>query len=39
MKNHIRFDLEKYKNIYFKNVYTVTKDEFQNDFVQKWEAL
>ena len=37
-KKYIRFDLERFKKLYFKDVFTVTKDDFENDFVKKWES-
>ncbi|MCL1875947.1 MAG: hypothetical protein FWF87_06775 [Synergistaceae bacterium] len=36
-ENHIQFGLERFKRLYFKNVYTVTEDEFENNFVMNWE--
>jgi len=36
-KELIRFDLERYKNLYFKNVHTYTIEEFENNFVKKFD--
>jgi len=35
-ENFIRFGLKRFEKLYFKNVFTVTKEEFENDFVKKW---
>ena len=32
-KNFVRFDLEKFENFYFKNVFTFTEKEFEDEFV------
>ena len=32
------FGFGRFKKLYFKNVFTVTKDEFENHFVKKWES-
>jgi hypothetical protein len=32
----IRFNLSRFKRLYFKDVYTVTKDEFETRFVKNW---
>ena len=36
-KNFIRFSLRRFKTLYFKNVFTLTEDEFKNEFVKKWD--
>ena len=36
-EDYIRFGLKRFKRLYFKDVYTVTEDEFENDFVRNWE--
>jgi len=38
-KRLIEWSLARFEGLYFKNVYTITKDEFQSDFVNKWEAI
>lgn len=35
--NFIAFGLEKFKNIYFENVYTYTEKEFEDKFVNVYE--
>jgi len=35
-KELIRFRLERFKNLYFKNVCTYTEEEFEASFVKKW---
>lgn len=35
-KHYIRFDLERFEKLYFKNVYTVTQTEFEKRFVENW---
>ena len=35
--NFIRFSLRRFKNLYFKNVFTLNQKEFENQFVKKWE--
>lgn len=35
-KHYIRFDLERFERLYFKNVYTVTQTEFEKRFVRFW---
>lgn len=32
---YIRFNLERFENLYFKDVYTYTKEEFEKNFVDK----
>jgi len=34
--NFIRFDLQRFEKLYFKNVFTVTQQEFEDDFVKNW---
>ena len=34
---HIRFNLERFQNLYFRNVYTYTEREFQEKFLRKLE--
>lgn len=34
--NFIRFGLKRFEKLYFKNVFTVTKEKFENDFVKNW---
>ena len=34
----IRFDLEKYKKLYFKNVHTYTFEEFEDKFVSRFDV-
>ena len=34
----IRFSLERFEGLCFKNVFTVTKEQFENIFVQKWTS-
>ena len=36
--NESEFDILKFKNIFFKEVFTLNQEEFENDFVKKWEA-
>ena len=36
-KKFIRFNLEKFEKLYFKNVFTVTSEKFESDFVKKWD--
>ena len=35
-KEFIRFSLERFQTLYFKNVFTVTEEEFEDKFVKKW---
>jgi len=35
-KHFIRFGLERFERLYFKNVYTVTQAEFEKGFVKNW---
>ena len=35
-KKFIRFGLSKFEKLYFKDVYTVSEDEFENKFVKNW---
>jgi len=37
-ENFIRFGLARFKGLYFKNVFTVSPKEFEDDFVKKWAA-
>ena len=37
-KEQIRFSLERFETVYFKRVFTRTKDEFENEFVHHWAA-
>jgi hypothetical protein len=34
----IRFNLERFEKLYFKNVFTITEEEFNSRFVKRWEA-
>jgi hypothetical protein len=36
-ENYIRFNLERFKTLYFKNVFTLTVDEFRQKFLTRWE--
>ena len=35
-KKFVRFSLERFERLYFKDVFTVTEEEFENDFVKIW---
>ena len=35
-RRFIRFSLERFEGLYFKNVFTVTKEQFENSFIQTW---
>jgi hypothetical protein len=35
-KHYIRFGLERFERLYFKNVYTITQTEFEQRFVANW---
>ncbi|MCL2842596.1 MAG: hypothetical protein FWE28_03900 [Oscillospiraceae bacterium] len=37
-KQFARFGLEPFEKIYFKNVFTVTEEVFENQFVKDWTA-
>ncbi len=36
-ENYIRFGLDKFKKLYFKEVFTYTEEEFKNNFVRKYD--
>lgn len=36
--NNIRFGLERFKNLYFKDVFTYTEKEFENNFLKKLQS-
>jgi hypothetical protein len=38
-KKFIRFSLERFEKLYFKNVFTVTQNEFENYFIKNWSDL
>ena len=35
-ENYIRFALRRFEKLYFKNVFTVNQNEFENDFIKIW---
>jgi len=35
-KKYIRFNLERFEGLYFKDVYTYTEDDFESEFVSKY---
>jgi len=35
-EKYIRFGFGRFKNLYFKDVFTVTEEKFENDFVKNW---
>ena len=37
-KKFIRFDMERFERLYFKDVYTYTKDAFESKFVLKFSS-